>query len=171
MDILITCIAYLILSLSLAYYIFSEVSRKNRKKNGTLDACFEKLQFPFWVIAFLSDTLFTLGYYIGFFKDFYLESYLLIMIIPTCFSLLGLYFARWKIILQNDELIKCGLFKTTRIKITEVTKIVEVYFSKKIYVKGRKLFEVNARYHVFSRSFVNAIIEISNCEVIVFYFK
>ena len=166
MDILITCITYLALSLSLTYYIFAATSKKKRKKNNVLDACFENIAFIPWVIGFAFDTLFTLGYYIGFFKNFDARIYLLTVVLLTCFSLIGLYFARWKIILQNDELIKYGIIRTTRIKITDITKIRDTVFGKKFYVNDKKLFEISARYHDYSNSFVNTIKEISNCEIV-----
>lgn len=161
MDILITCIAYIFLTGSLIYIFLAEKGKRARKKQNVLEVHFANWTgLVFWVICFLANTLFTLGYYIKFFSNnFRLTDYLITAILFSCPLLLSYFLERWKVIIDGEKVIKYGLLTKRAYNISDITEIKQAGFGHKYYVEGKKVFSTNARYHHYSGAFENYIKE------------
>lgn len=131
MDILITCVVYILLLGSLAYYIIEENKRSKRTKDGILDAYFERwTEFVPWTISFIFNTLFTLGYYIRFFGDFSITNYLYVSAFCIIILFIGYCIIRWKVIILNNMIVKYCIITKKIFDITEISKIKHTFMGE-----------------------------------------
>lgn len=167
MGILITSIGYFLLFGCLAYILFEEKSKIERKKLGILEIHFERwIAIGFWIIYFFFFTFFTLGYYFNFFSNTFSNlNYLAISIIFMPLLVLAYFEERWKIILIDDIIIKYRLISKRFIKINEITNVKPYCFGYKYYIKNNKIFSTNARYHKDSRVFEKYVKEKINSNI------
>lgn len=163
MDILLTCVSYLLLIVCFSYILLGERSKMVRKKNMILEAHYENwVAVIAWAVSFIFITLFTFGYYIHFFNEFNLLSYFITVIVCLPLLAIAYYLERWRITIDGEKVIKCGLFLKTTFNISDIVKIKRSWFGYKFYLKNKKAFRVNARYHTFSQLFVNNLREKAN---------
>ena len=163
MDILLTCVIYLLLIGCFAYILLGERAKRIRKKNKIVEAHYENwVAVIGWVISFIFVTLFTFGYYIHFFNEFNLLSYFITVIVCLPLLAIAYYLERWRIMIDGEKVIKYGLFLKTAFNIRDIVKIRQTWFGYEFYLKNKKAFRVNARYHTFSQVFVNNLKEKAN---------
>ena len=164
MDILLTCVIYLLLIGCFAYILLGERAKRIREKNKIVEAHYENWAAAIgWVISFTFVTLFTFGYYTQFFSNkFNILSYFITVIIWLPLLIISYYFERWRIIIDGERVIKYGLFLKTTFNISDIITIKQTWFGYKFYLKNKKVFGVNARYHDFSQLFIKKLKEKAN---------
>ncbi len=161
MDILITCMVCFLLIGSLVYFIVAEKSKKKRKSLNVLEVHFSNgTAFVGWIICFIFNTLFTLGYYLKFFSnEFTLRNYLLTAILFLPLLIICYYLERWRVVIDEGRIVKYGFISKRTFIISDITEIKQTWFGNKYYVGNKKIFSINARYHDYSRAFENHIRE------------
>lgn len=164
MDILLTCVSYLLLIGCFAYILLGERGKRVRRKNKILEAHYENwVAVIVWAFSVTFITLFTFGYYIQFFSnEFNLLSYFITVIVFLPLLAIAYYFERWRIIIDGERVIKYGLFLKKTFNISDIITIKQTWFGYKVYLKNKKVFGVNARYHDFSQLFITKLEEKAN---------
>ena len=166
MDIFATCFLF-VLHIGVLIYLFCEVKkRKKWKKFGVLVVQVEiGLAFVCYVISLIFNIIFGLGYYLNFLMSIDFWLYLITAIAFSCFLIAGYCYARWKVIISDDKIIKHGFFVKKTYRMSDISKIKQTLFGHSYYMSDKKLFTTNARYHEFQRTFVNYIEENSGCKI------
>ncbi len=161
MDILLTCVCYSLLIGCLAYILLSERGKSVRKKNIVAEVHYGFwTALVSWTIGFAFITLFTCGYYIRFFSDAFdlLHYFITITVFLPLFAI-AYYLERWRITIDGENVIKYGLFLKKTFHISDLIEVKQTWFGYKFYLKNKKAFGVDARYHDFSRSSINDLKE------------
>lgn len=167
MNILLTCVSYLLLIGCFAYILIKERGKRVRKKNKILEAHYEnRIALIPWAVSFTFITLFTLGYYLQFFSDeFNLLGYFSATMVCLLLLIISCYLERWRIIIDGEKVIKYGLFFKKNNNISDIIRIEQTWFGYKFYLKNNKTFVVNARYHDYSQLFINYLKEKANLKI------
>ena len=170
LDILITCVVYILLAGSFIHMILEEKGKTKRKKLDIKEIRFERWSgiIP-WGLSLFLNIVTTLGYYTQYLthiRDF--QNYMALSLISFLLLLIVYYLERWKVIILGEKIVVYGwLFKKTY-NVSDITTIKPAVWFEAInyYIGNKKVFTEYYRQHVKHRDFVRFILENSECQFI-----
>lgn len=155
----ISCIVNILWFLYIPYCIYNYKAKKNRQKRGIIEATSDVDGYQSLIAWFMFYILSRVVVILAHFEHFQTgnESAFVAMELFCSFPLIIIYsFTRWRIILEDNEIIKYGIFKK-RYKYEDITEIRYKGLTYTFYNGKKILFSMCARGHDFPKIFIPMI--------------
>lgn len=156
---IIICIVNIIWLLYLPYYIYNYRAKKKRKIRGIIEATYDVDGYQSlvsWIIFYILYLIILVLSYLEYSTTGNKAKFVATSIFFLFPLIIIYYFTRWRIILEENGIIKYGIFKK-KYEYEEITEVKYKGLTYTFYNGKKRLFSMCVRGHDFPRIFIPTI--------------
>lgn len=162
----LTCLFDLIYLSYIPYYVYNEKIKRTMKKENKLYATFFGSDIIFlWIGMFLFNNIWSILYIVFKWSEFEMRICIPIQIIIFSLYIYIFLASKWKVLLNDENIIMYGIFKKKEYKYSTITNISFISTEYMFFSGNDMIFKLSYKHNDFSANFVYTIAERANIKI------